>query len=106
MSVRPYLIPLVRRSSIATELPRRRELADRAPVRAEFAGRLARKYHWHSVALVTTTPQKSRARIRMKRCFSGPLYVVTAPIALASWPDQIVYEWGAIIKALVVQRSC
>jgi len=73
---------------------------------AEFAGRLARKYHWRSVVLVTTTPQDSRARLRMERCFTGPVYVVTAPMALASWPYQILYEWGALIKALVFQRSC
>ena len=73
---------------------------------AEFAGRLAKKYHWQSVALVTTTPQDSRARMRMERCFAGPVYVVTTPIALTSWPYQIAYEWGAIVKALVIQRGC
>jgi hypothetical protein len=73
---------------------------------AEFAGRLARKYHWRSLALVTTTPQDTRARLRMSRCFNGPVYVMTAPIALASWPYQIAYEWGALVKALVIQRGC
>ena len=51
---------------------------------AEFAGRLARKYHWHSIAVVTITPQDSRARLRLERCFAGPVYVVTAPIAARS----------------------
>jgi len=32
--------------------------------------------------------------------------VVTRPVALASWPYQIAYEWGAMIKALVLQRGC
>ena len=73
---------------------------------AEFVGRLARKYHWHSVAVVTITPQDSRARLRVERCFAGHVYVVTTPIRLGSWPYQIAYEWGALIKALVVQRSC
>jgi hypothetical protein len=73
---------------------------------AEFAGRLARQYHWRSIALVTITPQDTRARMRMERCFGGPVYVITAPIALAAWPYQIAYEWGAILKALVTQRSC
>jgi hypothetical protein len=73
---------------------------------AEFVGRLAKKYHWHSIAVVTITPQDSRARLRMERCFSGPVYVVTRPVALASWPYEIAYEWGAMIKALVFQRSC
>jgi hypothetical protein len=73
---------------------------------AEFVGRLARKYHWHSIAVVTITPQDSRARLRVERCFPGPVYVVTRPVALASWPYEIAYEWGAMIKALVLQRSC
>lgn len=73
---------------------------------AEYVGRLSRRYHWHSVAVVTITPQDSRARLRIERCFTGPVYVVTMPIALTSWPYEIAYEWGALVKALVVQRSC
>jgi len=73
---------------------------------AEFVGRLARKYHWRSIAVITITPQVSRARLRMERCFPGPVYVVARPVALASWPYEISYEWGAMIKALVLQRGC
>jgi len=73
---------------------------------AEFVGGLARKYHWQSVAVVAITPQDSRARLRVERCFDGHVYLVTAPIRLNSWPYQIAYEWGALIKALVIQRSC
>jgi len=73
---------------------------------AEFVGRLARRYRWRSVALVAITPQDSRARLRVERCFAGHIYVVTAPIAPASWPYQIAYEWGALLKALVIQRGC
>jgi uncharacterized SAM-binding protein YcdF (DUF218 family) len=73
---------------------------------AEFIGRLARKYHWHSVAVVTITPQDTRARLRIGRCFAGPVYVVPTRIALVSWPYQITYQWGALFKALVVQHGC
>ncbi len=73
---------------------------------AEFVGRLARKYHWHSIAVVAITPQDSRARLRVERCFPGQIYMVTAPIRLSTWPYQIVYEWGALIKALFIQRGC
>ena len=73
---------------------------------AEYVGRLARQYHWHSVAVVTITPQDSRARLRIERCFTGPVYVVTTPIALTSWPYEIAYEWAALVKALVAQRGC
>jgi hypothetical protein len=73
---------------------------------AEFAGRLARRYHWRSVALVATTPQDTRARLRLERCFTGEVYVVTAPLPARDWPYALVYEWGATIKALVFQRGC
>jgi uncharacterized SAM-binding protein YcdF (DUF218 family) len=73
---------------------------------AEFAGRLARKYHWHSVALVTSTAQDSRARQRVKRCFAGDVYVVSVGVPWMSWPGEIAYEWGATIKMLVMQRGC
>jgi hypothetical protein len=73
---------------------------------AEYAARLARQYHWHSIALVTITPQDSRARLRMERCFSGHVYVVPAPIPAWFWPYELAYEWGATIKALAINPSC
>lgn len=73
---------------------------------AEFVGRLARRYHWRSVVLVTSRTQDTRARIVVGRCFSGPIYVVTAPLRWDTWPYQIAYGWGALVKALVVHRAC
>jgi uncharacterized SAM-binding protein YcdF (DUF218 family) len=73
---------------------------------AEYAARLARQYHWHSVVLVTITPQDSRARLRMERCFSGHVYVMTAPTPAAYWPYELAYEWAATVKALTINRSC
>jgi hypothetical protein len=73
---------------------------------AEFTGRLARQYHWHSIVLVTTTPQDTRARLRVQRCFPGSIYVMTAPLPAYEWPYALAYEWGATIKALLLQRTC
>ena len=73
---------------------------------AEFIGREARQHHWRSVVLVAITPQASRARLRVERCFGGHVYVMTAPVRLGSWPYEIVYEWGALAKALLFQRGC
>lgn len=73
---------------------------------AETLGRLARKYRWTSVVVVATRPQDTRARMLVKRCFGGSTYVVTAPLPLSSWPYQIAYGWGALLKALVVDRAC
>lgn len=75
---------------------------------AEFVGRLAKRYHWRSVAVVTITSQDTRARWRVQRCFGGQVYVDTVrpDPAFTNWPYQIAYQWGALIKALVFQRGC
>jgi hypothetical protein len=73
---------------------------------AEFAGRLAARYHWRSIAVVTVSPQDTVARMRMGRCFSGKVYVVNAPLSAREWAYQIAYQWASIIKALLVQRTC
>jgi hypothetical protein len=73
---------------------------------AQFVSRLAQRYHWHSVVLVTAREQDTRARIRMGRCFSGSIYVVAASLPLSNIPYQVAYEWGALFKSLVLQRAC
>ena len=54
----------------------------------------------------TITPQDTRARLRMERCFSGDVYVVTAPLPAPDWPYELAYEWGQPLKALFSQRAC
>jgi len=73
---------------------------------AEAVGQMAKRFHWRSVALVTTRTQDTRARIITNRCFTGSTYVVTAPLPLSSWPYEIAYGWGALLKALFAVRSC
>jgi hypothetical protein len=73
---------------------------------AEYVGRLARRYDWHSIVLVTIAPQNRRARMRFERCYSGRIYAIDAPFPAADWPYEIAYEWAATLKAQVFQRSC
>ncbi len=73
---------------------------------AEFAGRLAQRYHWNSVVLVTTRPQDTRARILLGRCFGGPIYAITGSLPKDDWPYELAYGWGALVKALVLNRAC
>jgi hypothetical protein len=73
---------------------------------AEYVGRVAARYHWTSVALVTSRAQDTRARLLVRRCFGGSVYVVTGALPLSSWPYQIAYGWGALFKAFVLYRSC
>jgi hypothetical protein len=72
----------------------------------EAVSRLAKHYRWSSVVLIATRPQDTRARIMMERCFDGSTYVVTAELPISSWPYQIAYGWGALLKALMVDRAC
>jgi hypothetical protein len=75
---------------------------------AEYVGRLARRYHWRSVALVTITSQDTRARLRVERCFGDRVYVMATPPdpSQTNWPYQLAYQWGALLKALILQPSC
>jgi uncharacterized SAM-binding protein YcdF (DUF218 family) len=73
---------------------------------AEFIGRLATRYHWSSVVLVTIAAQDTRARILVRRCYGGSIYAAAAPLPFGSWPYQIAYGWGALVKALILHRSC
>lgn len=73
---------------------------------AEYVGRLAKRYGWRSVVLVTTREQDTRARVLMGRCFTGSVYVITAPRPWYQWPEQIAYGWGALVKAFIMKRSC
>ena len=73
---------------------------------AEAVSRLAKRFRWRSLVLVTTKTQDTRARIIVERCFSGSTYVITAPLPLSSWPYEIAYQWAALGKALVVDRAC
>ena len=73
---------------------------------AETVGQLAMRYHWDSVVLVVSAGQDTRARIIVRRCFDGSIYVVLAPLSLGQWPYEIVYGWGALIKAVALFRAC
>lgn len=73
---------------------------------AEYVGALARRNAWHSLILVATRPQAVRAQLDFGRCFSGQLYVATAPVPSSDWLYQIAYGWGALMKAALLVRSC
>lgn len=71
---------------------------------AEYVGRLAQRYDWHSLILVVAPTQAVRAQLLVARCFGGHAYTVTAPVG--NWPYQLAYGWGALVKAVFTHRSC
>jgi len=44
-----------------------------------------------SIALVTSSEQAARAGIIMRRCYPGPVYVVTTPVPLGQLPYEVAY---------------
>lgn len=73
----------------------------------EYVAKMARRYGWRSVALVMTPEQSTRARIMLRRCYRGAVYTVTTgQPSLSQLAYQVAYGWGALVKALVVQRAC
>ncbi len=72
---------------------------------AEYVGRLASHYHWHSIALITSTPQITPARTRLGYCYAGRIYPVAAPLSAAAWPPSLLYEWIATASA-EIQHTC
>jgi uncharacterized SAM-binding protein YcdF (DUF218 family) len=63
--------------------------------------RLAERYGWRSVIVVTFTPHISRARFILQRCFDGELIMVASPthISLLDWPVEYVYETAGYVRA-------
>ena len=72
---------------------------------AEYVGRVAARNHWTTLLLVSGTTQATRARMLFERCTSARLVVVPQAEATSRLPYDIVYEWGALAKALL-RRSC
>lgn len=73
---------------------------------AEAASRIAGKYGWTSLVLVTTTDQVWRAHLRFQRCYPGKIYGVAAPVSWYGWPYAILYQWAGTAKAEIYQRGC
>jgi uncharacterized SAM-binding protein YcdF (DUF218 family) len=71
-----------------------------------FAAGYARRHGWHSIMVVPSRAQATRARLLLERCFTGRILVVPAPFQLLHLPFEVLYEWGALGKALLVDRHC
>jgi hypothetical protein len=68
---------------------------------------LSERLHWKRIIVVVPTTQATRARLRIGRCYSGQLLEVAfSPLGFGEWLAQFAYEWGALLKALILQPSC
>jgi hypothetical protein len=68
---------------------------------------LAKVHQWHRIIVVAPTSQVTRARLRVTRCYTGQVLMDGVSTGTVwQWAYAIAYEWGALAKALVLQRGC
>lgn len=70
---------------------------------AQLLANLSAERGYENPAVVTFTPQVSRARIIFRMCFDADTPVVGAaePLSLGDWAYQFAYQSAAMIKAVV-----
>lgn len=73
---------------------------------AEYVSGLAARRHWHRIIVVSERSQATRARMLFKRCTPVQLVMVPVTDPRIRLPFDVVYEWGALLKALTFTRSC
>jgi hypothetical protein len=73
---------------------------------ARWIGATAKARAWHDVVVVVSAPQAVRAKLRIRRCYRGGLQVVAVHVGATTAVGDAVYEWGALLKALTLQRAC
>jgi hypothetical protein len=72
----------------------------------QFAVKYASRHHIQSLLMVPGHEQATRARMLLRRCYSGRLVVVVPGLQLGYVAYEVAYEWGALGKALLVKWTC
>ena len=73
---------------------------------AEYVARLVGRRHWRRIIVVPQRTQTTRARLLFERCTDTQMLWVPVSDPPTHLPFDVAYEWGALLKALVLQRSC
>lgn len=73
---------------------------------AEYATRLAARHGWKRLIVVPEKTQSTRARLLFERCTSARILIVPVADHPSRWLGDVAYEWGALLKALILKRSC
>lgn len=97
-----YTCPVLHRVKVVCFAPN----PGRTVGEAEWVGRYAKQHHLRSLLVVAGRTQAARALLLMHRCFRGRIYVVGVDTPTRSLPHDIAYGWGALGKALLIDRQC
>jgi uncharacterized SAM-binding protein YcdF (DUF218 family) len=73
---------------------------------AEGVARLARKYGWHSLVVVTSRYHVFRSRVLFERCFHGRLAVVGSMPSVRNLLNGALQEWPKLVYEETFVRTC
>jgi uncharacterized SAM-binding protein YcdF (DUF218 family) len=73
---------------------------------ARTIARLARERGWSRVVVVTSTFHVTRARMLVRRCYHGRLWMVGTHTPWWMLPADFVWETGKLITQLTYARGC
>jgi uncharacterized SAM-binding protein YcdF (DUF218 family) len=73
---------------------------------AETVTKLARRYGWHRIVVVTSTYHVTRANMLFRRCFTGQLWTVGTSAPWWVLPEEWVSETAKLAVQLVYERDC
>jgi uncharacterized SAM-binding protein YcdF (DUF218 family) len=73
---------------------------------ARMIARLARADGWSRVVVVTSTFHVTRARMLVRRCYDGGLWLVGTHTPWWKLPGELVSETGKLLVQLTVRRGC
>lgn len=73
---------------------------------ARAAADFARLHGYRSMTMVTTGDQLVRGGVRFRRCFAGPVRLAEGRSSFGFRWDRFLYQNAAMVKALVVERTC
>ncbi|WP_205857058.1 hypothetical protein, partial [Phytoactinopolyspora endophytica] len=69
--------------------------------------KLASERGWDQLIVVSTASQSVRARLRLGRCYDGDMEFVTVrENGVFEQVSRVIYENGAMLKALLFERDC
>ncbi|HZC31030.1 MAG TPA: YdcF family protein [Gaiellaceae bacterium] len=73
---------------------------------AETMTRLARRYNWRSIVVVSSTYHLTRANVLFSRCYRGRLSFVGAPSTWWRLPIEWATETGKLFVQETFERGC
>jgi len=73
---------------------------------ARMIARLARAHGWSRVVVVTSTFHLTRAKLLVRRCYAGRLWLVGTHVPWWQYPGDFASETGKLAVQLTAQRGC